>query len=163
VEYTLGIPSGVFVVARTLDPHIRREFRYLKMGDGPDYLFYRPYVLCQFEAPLTAAEAVLYGTATITPRGAPVTDVATYAKRDLRAGERLEGIGGEKHYGLIVTASTLRSADALPVGLAEYAELRRDMPKDGLVRKDDVHLDGDALVVRLRREQDAEVAGKAVP
>jgi predicted homoserine dehydrogenase-like protein len=151
VEYTLGIPSGVFVIARSRDPHLQREFRYLKMGDGPDYLFYRPYVLCAFEAPLTAAEAVLYGTATAAPRGAPVTDVATYAKRDLRAGEPLEGIGGAKHYGLIMDIDELRRENALPVGLAEYATLGREIPKDGLIRYDDVVLDERPTAVRLRK------------
>src|SRR4030095_4385217 len=97
----LGIPSGVFVIARSEDPFLQREFRYLKMGDGPNYLFYRPYVLCQFEAPLTAAEAVLYGTATLSPLpGAPATDVATYAKKDLRSGEDLGPIGGAGPHGV---------------------------------------------------------------
>lgn len=159
VEYTLGIPSGVFVIARSDDAHLQREFRYLKMGDGPNYLFYRPYVLCQFEAPLTAAEAVLYGTATLTPAGgAPATDVATFAKRDLRAGEPLGGIGGPNHYGLIMDARTAGEEDALPVGLAEYAELRRDVSKDSPVRYDDVVLDERPTAVRLRKAQDAQFA-----
>lgn len=160
VEYTLGIPSGVFLVARSRDEHIQREFRYLKMGDGPNYLFYRPYVLCQFEAPLTAAEAVLYGTATATPLGAPVADVGTFAKRDLRAGEPLEGIGGSKHYGLAMDRKVLCDEDALPVGLAEYATLTRDVPKDGIVRYRDVELDDAATAVRLRRRMDAELAAE---
>ncbi|MBI4600427.1 MAG: NAD(P)-dependent oxidoreductase [Planctomycetes bacterium] len=152
VEYTLGIPSGVFVIARSGDPHLRKELRYLKMGDGPEYLFYRPYVLCAFEAPLTAAEAVLYGTATAAPAGDPVADVATFAKRDLRAGEPLEGIGGAKHYGLIMAVEALREENALPVGLAEYATVARDVLRDGLIRYDDVVLDEAPIAVRLRRE-----------
>jgi predicted homoserine dehydrogenase-like protein len=163
VEYTLGIPSGVFVVARSDDPHLQREFRYLKMGDGPNYLFYRPYVLCQFEAPLTAAEAVLYGTATLTPAsGPPATDVATFAKRDLRAGEPLGGIGGPNHYGLIMDARAAADENALPVGLAEYAELRRDIAKDSPIRRDDVVLDERPAAVRLRMEQDAQFAARPV-
>lgn len=161
VEYTLGIPSGVFVVARSEDPHVRGEFRYLKMGDGPDYLFYRPYVLCQFETPLTIAEAVLYETPTIAPRGMPTADVATWAKRDLRSGERLGPIGGENHYGLVVGRETLRREGGLPVGLAEFAVLRRDVRKDAPVRLDDVELDEGELVVRLRREEDRWLSAKA--
>jgi predicted homoserine dehydrogenase-like protein len=161
VDYTLGIPSGVFVIARSEDPHLRKEFRYLKMGDGPDYLFYRPYVLCQFEAPLTAAEAVLYGTATLTPQGRPAADVGTFAKRDLRAGERLEGIGGEKHYGLIVESDALAREKVLPIGVAEYAELRRDIRKDSPIRVDDVVLDEDSLVVRLRLEQEQKLSSRS--
>jgi predicted homoserine dehydrogenase-like protein len=159
VEYTLGIPSGVFVIARSEDPHLQREFRYLKMGDGPNYLFYRPYVLCQFEAPLTAAEAVLYHTATLTPLGAPVAEVATFAKRDLRAGEALEGIGGAKHYGLAMDRRSFRAEDALPVGLAEYGRLQREVRKDALIRRDDVVLDEKPVAVRLRKLQDQALEG----
>jgi predicted homoserine dehydrogenase-like protein len=161
VEFTLGIPSGVFLIARSTDTQVRSEFRYLKMGDGPDYLFYRPYVLCQFEAPLSAAEAVLYGTATIAPSGVPKVDVATHAKRDLRAGEALEGIGGEKHYGLAMDAVDLRREGALPVGIVEHARLRRDVSKDGMIRRDDVELDDGALIVRMRARQDAILEGRA--
>lgn len=161
VEYTLGIPSGVFVIARSTDPHLAREFRYLKMGDGPDYLFYRPYVLCAFEAPLTAAEAVLYGTATATLKGDPVTDVATYAKRDLRAGEPLEGMGGAKHYGQILEIEALRQERALPVGLAEYATLRRDVRKDGIIRYDDVDLDERPTAVCIRRAIEEEARSRS--
>ncbi len=162
VEYTLGIPSGVFVIARSEDPHLQKEFRYLKMGDGPDYLFYRPYVLCQFEAPLTAAEAVLYGTATLTPLGRPVADVGTFAKRDLRAGEPLEGIGGEKHYGLIVESEALAREKVLPIGVAEYATLEKDVRKDSPIRADDVVLDEESLVVRLRLEQEKKLASRSI-
>jgi predicted homoserine dehydrogenase-like protein len=108
--------------------------------------------LCAFEAPLTAAEAVLYGTATATPAGDPVADVATFAKRDLAAGEPLEGIGGEKHYGLIVNAEQLRAEGSLPVGIAEYATLRRAVRKDEMIRHDDVVLDEAQLAVQLRRK-----------
>lgn len=157
VEYTLGIPSGVFVIARSDDPQVQKEFRYLKMGDGPNYLFYRPYVLCQFEAPLTAAEAVLYGTATATPLGLPTADVATFAKRSLRAGEPLEGIGGAKHYGLTMDLGEFRAEEILPVGLAEYAVLTKNVEKDRPIRWADVEIDETPLAVRLRRTQDADI------
>ena len=102
VDYALGDLRGVFVIVHSDDPQIQQEFRYLKLGDGPYYLLHDPYVLIHYEAPLSAARAVLYGAATIAPNGAPVAEVATFAKRALRAGERLDGIGGEHTYGLIV-------------------------------------------------------------
>jgi predicted homoserine dehydrogenase-like protein len=69
----------------------------------------------------------------------------------LRAGEKLEGIGGEKHYGQIVEVEEFRRENALPVGLAEYATLRTDVRKDGMVRYDDVVLEEDRTAVQLRR------------
>ena len=155
VEYAFGIPNGVFMVVRSDDPEVRREFRYLKMGDGPHYLFHRPHVLVHYEAPLSAAEAALYGTATIAPRGAPVAEVVAFAKRDLRAGERLDGIGGFGCYGLITPADDARRDGLLPIGLASYARLICDIAKDQPIPADAVAFDEDNLVLDLRRRQDA--------
>ena len=94
---------------------------YHKMGDGPFYAFYTPYHLCNFEAPLTAARAVLFGDATIAPAGAPVCEVMTVAKRDLRAGEELDGIGGFTCYGVLIIVTSFT-----PVATFRWA-WRRDV------------------------------------
>jgi predicted homoserine dehydrogenase-like protein len=155
VEYTLGIPTGVFMVIRDDDAATRDDLRYLKMGDGPHYVLYRPHVLVHYAAPLSAAEAVLYGTPTITPRGEPVAEVATFAKRDLRAGQHLDGIGGFDTYGLIASADDARRERLLPVGLAEFARLTRDVRRDESIAYDAITFEEDNLVLDLRREQDA--------
>lgn len=153
VEYTLGIPNGVFVIGHSADPAVQREFRYLKMGDGPYYLLYRPQVLCHYEAPLSAAEAALHQCATIAPRGQPVAEVVAYAKRDLPAGQRLDGIGGFDCYGLIMAAEEAQRADLLPVGLASFARLTRPIPQDAPIPHDAVTFEEDNLVLALRRRQ----------
>ena len=158
VEYTLGIPNGVFVVVRSDDPEVRREFRYLKLGDGPHYLLYRPHVLVHYEAPLSAAEAVLYGAATIAPDGPPVAEVVTVAKRDLTAGRRLDGIGGFDCYGLIARADEARAEGLVPIGLAGDARLTRDVAKDEPITRDAVVFEEENLVLDLRRQQDDRFA-----
>jgi predicted homoserine dehydrogenase-like protein len=155
VEYTLGIPRGVFLVVHSDDPVDHRELAYCRMGDGPNYLIYRPHVLIHYEAPLSAAEAVLCQAATIAPRDALVTDVVTFAKRDLKAGARLDGIGGFDCYGLIAPADETRVNGLLPTGLAGYARLTRNVTKDEPIRRDAVVFEEDNLVLRLRRQQDA--------
>lgn len=155
VDYALGGQKGVFVVVHSDDPDVHREFRYLKMGDGPHYLFHRPQVLIHYEAPLSAAGAALHGTATIAPRGAPRVEVAAFAKQDLGAGERLDGIGGFHCYGLIVHADEARRDGLLPIGLASYGRLTRDIAKDGPIPADAVSFEEDNLVLDLRRRQDA--------
>ena len=160
VEYTFGIDSGVFIVARSDDDALQREWRYLKMGNGPHYLFYEPRVLCHFDAPLSAAQAALYGTPTIAPKGAPLTEVVACAKTGLEAGTRLDGIGGFNCYGEILC---VRDAEGLlPVGLAEGAVLTRDVAIDQPIELDAVEFVDDTLPLRLRREQDALFAPKAV-
>ncbi len=73
VDYALGCepPSGVFVVGYNKDLLTERYMNYLKMGHGPFYVFYEPYILPTEEASLSAARAVLFGDAAIAPRGAP--------------------------------------------------------------------------------------------
>jgi predicted homoserine dehydrogenase-like protein len=139
---------------------VREELAYLKMGDGPYYVIYRPHVLVHFASPISAAEAALFGTATISPRGAPVAEVATFAKRDLRAGQRLDAIGGFDTYGLIVDAEECSEQDLLPIGIAEFACLKSEVRKDEPVRYSQVRLDEDNPVVGLRREQDKLFAGQ---
>ena len=65
----------------------------LHLGAGPYYTFYRPYHLTSLEVPLSAARAVLYGTADMKPLPRPVAEVCALAKRDLKAGEVLDFIG----------------------------------------------------------------------
>ena len=44
VDYAHGIAPGVFVIVTTSLPQVHHEMRFLKMGDGPNYVaLYRPY------------------------------------------------------------------------------------------------------------------------
>ncbi len=159
IEYTLGIPSGVFLVVHSDEPRVRDDFAYLKMGSGPYYLLYRPYVLIHYEAPLSAAEAALYGSATITPDGPLKTEVVAYAKRDLKAGRRLDGLGGADTYGLVLRAEEARAHGFLPVGLSGYARLTRDTTKDQPITYDSVVFEEENALVTLRGQQDAMFVG----
>jgi predicted homoserine dehydrogenase-like protein len=154
VDYTLGgdFGGGVFVIARTDDPRVAAPYmRYFKMGDGPDYLFFRPYHLCHLEAPLSAAEAVLYREPTVAPLGRPVAHTVALAKRALKAGETLDGIGGFTCYGEVEVAQ--RCAGLLPVGLAEDVRLTRDIAAGEPIPLDAVALDDGRLLVSLWRRQ----------
>ena len=98
VDYILGAePSGgVYVVAHCDDLLQMQYLDYYKMGDGPYYLFYRPYHLCHLETPRVIAESVLDGEILLQPEFGQITDVLAYAKRSVRSGTRVEhGIGGE--------------------------------------------------------------------
>src|SRR3954468_20730356 len=126
VDYTLAgdFAGGVFVIARAEHPEMVKPYlRYLKMGDGPDYLFYRPYHLCHIETPLSAAEAVIYREPTIAPLGKPIAHTIALAKRNLQAGEMLDGIGGFNVYGELERAEEANGF--LPIGLAENLQLTR--------------------------------------
>jgi predicted homoserine dehydrogenase-like protein len=162
VEYTLGIDgvdagAGVFVVARRQDARLQPDMDYLKKGRGPYYLFFRDHHLCYVEAPKTIAEAVLLHTPTLAPRSWSA-DVLAVAKRDLKAGDRLDGIGGSTVYGLIDTSENVRAENLLLLGLAEEAVMTQDVPRDTPISLGMVEFDGEGTVLSLRREQDRRLA-----
>lgn len=156
VDYVLGAEPGpgVFVLGYDDDPVKQDYMRYFKMGDGPLYVFYVPYHLPHLEVPISVARAVLFDDPVITPRGAPVCEVITSAKRDLEEGEELDGLGGFTAYGLLEDAEIARTQGLLPIGLAEGARLVRAIPRDRPVRWEDVELPGGRLIDELRAEQD---------
>ena len=155
VEFVLGAEpgSGAFVVGYNDDPMLMPYMAYFKLGDGPLYMFYRPFHLTHLEAPLSVARAVLFGDATIAPLGGPVCEVATMAKRDLEAGEELDGIGGYTCYGLIDNLEDARRDDVLPIGLAAGARLTRPVAKDQPISNADVTLPKGRLIDELRAQQ----------
>jgi predicted homoserine dehydrogenase-like protein len=155
VDYVVGaMPGpGVFVLGTHDHPRQRHYLHLYKLGEGPLYCFYTPYHLCHFEVPNTVARAVLFKDATLAPQGAPQVEVVATAKRDLQAGEVIDGLGGFMSYGLAENAQTARAENLLPMGLAEGCRLRHHLPKDSVLHFDDVDLPSGRLCDQLWREQ----------
>ncbi len=153
-----GLGMGVFVVIRTDHPFTQEDLRsyYLHPGgDGHNYLLYRPYHLVAVEAPISIAKAVLYGQPTGAPLPKPTAEVITVAKRDLKAGETLDGGGGHTVNGLCEKADVARIQKLLPLGLAYGAKLKQDVAKGEAIAYAMVDLIEDSFVYKLRRMQDA--------
>lgn len=155
VDYILGAEPGpgVFVLGYNDNPIKQQYAQYLKMGDGPLYVFYIPYHLPHLESPITVARAVLFQDAATAPIGGPVVDVITVAKCDLKEGDVLDGIGGFHTYGESENHDVCRDDNLLPMSLSEGGRLLRDIPKDQALSYDDVDLPEGRLVDRLRAEQ----------
>src|SRR5205823_12575259 len=126
---------------------------YYKLGEGPFYVFYTPYHLPHIQLPSTIARAVIHRDPTVAPLAGPSCEVVTVAKHDLKAGERLDGVGGFCAYGLIDNHAAARSMNALPIALSEDCVLLRDIPKDCVVSFDDVTRPAPRLVDSLWQEQ----------
>ena len=158
VDYVVGAQPGpgVFVLASQDDPVQQHYLRLYKLGDGPLYPFYTPYHLCHFEVPLSAARVVLFGDAVLRARpSAPSLDVVATAKRDLQAGETLDGLGGFSTYGQCEHHRVARAEGMLLMGLAEGCRLRRAVPRDAVLRTSDVDLPSNRQIDALRAAQDA--------
>ncbi len=145
VDYVLGSEpkGGVFVVAHTEDKFQQYTFNWFPpdVGPGPYYVFSRPYHLGHIEAMQCIAEAFLDGTARLQPIHGMRTNVHTFAKRDLRAGDRLDGMGGFNSYGLIENLDEPGQSRGLPILLNDNLRIKRNISKDERISLDDVEFD----------------------
>lgn len=158
VDYALGAApyTGAFVIIHEDSPLKKVQLAYYKLGDGPFYVFYTPFHLPHIQIASTIGRAVIHHDATVAPIGGPVCEVVTVAKRDLQAGERLDGIGGFCAYGLVDNATSARAMMALPIALSEGCVMRRNVSKDEVLSFEDVVMPAGGVVEELWREQNAK-------
>lgn len=154
VDYVVGTPlTKVYVLAEHADPKQRHYLNLYKMGEGPLYSFFTPYHLVHFEVPNAIARVVLFRDSIAQPIAGPVVEVCAVAKRDLRAGEVLDGPGMYMTYGEAANTEEMCAGRYLPEGLVEGCRLRRDIAKDAVLTYADVELPSGRIADRLRAEQ----------
>jgi predicted homoserine dehydrogenase-like protein len=155
VDFVVGAKPGpgVYVYGATDDPMVQDYLKYLKMGPGPLYSFYTPYHLCFFDIPSSIARAFHFNDPVMYPKGEPIVEVISIAKRDLKAGETLDGYGGYLTFGVCENYETARTENLLPIGLAEDVVLKRDVPQDKALTFDDIVYPQDRLIYSLYEEQ----------
>jgi len=156
---------GVYVVIEAPNAYAASCFRQYGLktdASGRYAATYKPYHLIGLELNVSVLSAALRGEPTGQPR-AFRGDVAAVAKRDLRAGEMLDGEGGYTVWGRLMPARASLDAGALPIGLAHRVRLMRDVAKGEIVRWPDIEQpDGAGLVgaaVEARRRMEARFAG----
>ncbi len=153
VDYVLGARpyGGVFVVAYCDNQYQQSMLGWFpsELGQGPFYVFDRSYHIVHIEAMKCVAEAFLDRDSLLQPTYGFKTNVYAYAKRDLRKGETLDGIGGYTCYGLIENCSEEQGHPGVPICLAENVALNRDVAKDEKIFMEDIAYDRDRLDYRL--------------
>ena len=158
VDFVKGIAPGVFAIITTKLEEVHRQMEYLNMGSGPNYVLYRPYHLTSLETPVTIFEACYYKEATIAPTEGQVADTIAVAKRDLKAGERLDPIGGYTVYGVIERHELVMKEKLVPIGLIdENTVAKRDIKKGEIISYDMVELDKSKTIYKLRKLQDETI------
>lgn len=108
---------------------------------------YKPFHLIGLELSISVLSAALRGEATGQSQHMRGT-VASVAKRDLKAGEVLDGEGGYTVYGKAVPAT--RATHALPIGLAHGVTLSRDVSGGEAIDFSDVEISDDSVVRSYR-------------
>jgi predicted homoserine dehydrogenase-like protein len=154
VDYCTGdVAPGVFVVVRHNDPYISHEMTYLSMGPGPYFALYRPFHLASVEAPITVYRAILDRESSLF---APHlnAEVVCMTKKDLAAGDVIDGIGGFTVRGYADNALDAKRDNLVPIGLVAGAKIIKPIAVGELLTYDHVELNADSLIVKLRKQQD---------
>ncbi len=151
---------GVYVVFEAPSDYARRCFREYGLAtdsSGRYAAMYKPYHLIGLELGISVAHAALHGQPTGTARDWRGDVVAT-AKRDLKAGETLDGEGGFTVWGKLSPAADSLAAGSLPLGLAQGVKLARPVAQGQCLTWDDVVIDAEDATVACRREMERHFA-----
>ncbi len=154
---------GVYVVFEAPSDYVRRcfsEYGLVTDDSGKYTALYKPYHLIGLELGISVASAGLRGEATGSPTGFRSDAVAT-AKRDLAAGETLDGEGGFTVWGKLMPAADSLRVGALPIGLASHVKLRNAVKAGAAVRWADVVINETSEAVRVRREMEKVFSSKS--
>ncbi len=149
---------GVYVVIEAPSAYTARCFRDYGMVTDPDGRYtslWRPYHLIGLELGISVAAVALAGEATGAPRSWR-GDVVACAKRDLTAGEILDGEGGYRVWGKLVPAPRSAREGLLPIGIAHGLRLRRAVPEGTLLTFADVETPPPSEALALRAELEPE-------
>jgi len=154
VDFAIGVHPGVFIIFTTDNERIREGLVQRDMGLGPYYLLYRPYHLCSIEVPLTVAQIVLYGESSGHPMSNLTSECIVIAKKNMKAGEILDGVGEYCYRVSIERVDIARKENFLPMGLAKGSMLKVDIKKDTIITNDMVKIKSDSILFHLRKIQD---------
>jgi predicted homoserine dehydrogenase-like protein len=147
---------GVFVSFAAGADYVRncfKEYGLVTDASGEYTAMYKPYHLIGLELGISVASVGLRTEATGAATGFRADAVAT-AKRDLAAGETLDGEGGYTVYGRLMPAANSLAIGGLPIGLAHGCKLIRAVPKHRSVTWSDVSMpESEALSVRREMER----------
>jgi len=151
---------GVYAVLEAPNDYAADCFRQYGLktdSSGRFAAMYKPYHLIGLELNVSILSAALRNEPTGQPEGFR-GDVVAVAKRDLRAGEMLDGEGGYTVWGKLMLAQASLKAGALPIGLAHRMKLKHDISHGALVRWSDVEFDAGSDAVRTRKVMEAAFA-----
>ena len=148
---------GTYVVFEGDSDYARRCFKeYAMLPDrsGRYAALYRPIHMIGLELGVSVASAALRHEPTGAPTGFR-SDVVATAKRNLKAGEMLDGEGGFCVWGRQTPAARSLAEGFLPLGLAANVKLKRDVATGEPLRWSDVAYDASDAAVKVRREMEA--------
>jgi predicted homoserine dehydrogenase-like protein len=157
------IRMGVWVCFEGETEYIRNCFEEYKVRTDPSGRYaclYKRWHLIGLEVGVSVAAVGVRGEST----GSAIcwnADVVATAKRDLAAGETLDGEGGYTVWGKLFPADKSLRAGGLPLGLAHNVKLVRPVKKGQSLTWADVAMDTSLAAYKTRREMEAMFAPAA--
>ncbi len=146
---------GVYIVIKAQNEYVKNCFKDYGMvtdTSGNYSAIWRPYHYIGLELAQSIYSIALDNRATGFTKNYNA-DVASYAKKDLKKGDKLDGEGGFCARGRLVTSEKSKREKILPLGLTDNAILVRDINKDDIIKLDDVDLDIPEDIVKAREYQ----------
>jgi predicted homoserine dehydrogenase-like protein len=151
------IRMGVWVTVEAETDYIKNCFEEYNAHTDPSgryFTLYKRWHLIGLEVGMSVASVALRGE----PTGVATcwnADVVATAKRDLAAGEMLDGEGGYTVWGKLLPAERSLRLGGLPLGLAHNVRLVRPVKKGQSLAWADVAIDTATGAYRLRQEMEA--------
>jgi len=146
---------GVYVVIKAENQYVKNCFKDYGMvtdESGNYSAIWRPYHYIGLELAQSIYSIALDNKATGFTKYYNA-DVASYAKKDLKIGEKLDGEGGFCARGRLITSEKSKTEKNLPLGLTDNAIVKRNINKDQVIKIEDVELNLPSEVIEARNYQ----------
>ena len=147
------IRMGVWVTVEAETDYIKNCFEEYNAHTDPSgryFTLYKRWHLIGLEVGVSVASVALRGEPTGVATGWNADVVAT-AKRDLQAGELLDGEGGYTVWGKLLPATTSLAIGGLPLGLAHNVKVVRPVRQGQSLAWTDVAMDTTTHAYRTRK------------
>ena len=146
---------GVYIVIKAQNQYVKNCFKDYGMvtdASGSYSAIWRPYHYIGLELAQSIYSISLDKKATGYTKNYNA-EVASYAKKDLKVGERLDGEGGFCARGKLITSQKSKEEKILPLGLTDGAILKRNINRDESIKLEDVELNLPDDIVKARQYQ----------
>ena len=146
---------GVYIVIKAQNQYVKNCFKDYGMvtdSSGSYSAIWRPYHYIGLELAQSIYAIALDQKATGHTKNYNA-EVASYAKKDLKVGERLDGEGGFCARGKLITSQKSKEEKNLPLGLTDGAIVKHNINKDESIKLDDVELSLPDDIVKARQYQ----------
>ena len=146
---------GVYIVIKAQNEYVKNCFKdYGMVTDltGNYSAIWRPYHYIGLELAQSIYSIMLDNKATGITKNFNA-EIASVAKKNLKAGEKLDGEGGYCARGKLISSKRSKQEKILPMGLTDNAILRNNIMKDEFIGISDVELDLQDEIIEAREYQ----------